>query len=63
MARCWGARPFCNQTSWNHTIWIQAGGENIYGVLRGRLPVRLVAPFKILSGNMQQDTVDRLAGV
>ena len=35
----------------------------MYGALRGRLPVRLMALFKIRSGYMQQDTVYRLAGV
>jgi len=35
----------------------------MYGALRGRLPARLIALFKIWSGNMQQDTVYRLAGV
>jgi len=35
----------------------------MYGALRGRLPARLIALFKIWSGYMQQDTVYRLAGV
>jgi hypothetical protein len=35
----------------------------MYGALRGRLPARLMALFKIRSGYMQQDTVYRLAGV
>jgi len=32
-------------------------------VLRGRLPARLIALFKILLGYMQQDTIYSLAGV
>ena len=35
----------------------------MYGALRGRLPARLRALFKIRLGYMQQDTVYRLAGV
>ena len=35
----------------------------MYGALRGRLPARLIALFKIRSGYMPQDTVYRLAGV
>jgi len=35
----------------------------MYSALRGRLPARLIALFKIRSGYMQQDTVYRLAGV
>jgi len=62
-ARCTGARLFRNQTSRNDCLWIQAGGENMYGALRGRPAERLIALFKIQSGYMQQDTVYRLAGV
>jgi len=35
----------------------------MYGALRGRLPARLIARFKIRSGYMQHDTVYHLAGV
>ena len=35
----------------------------MYGALRGRLPARLRALFKIRSGYMQQDMVNRLARV
>jgi len=35
----------------------------MYGALRGCLPARLIALFKIRSGYMQQDTVYHLAGV
>ena len=62
-ARCTGAQLFLNHTSRNACVWIQASGENMYGVLRGDLPARLIALFKIRSSYMQQDTVYRLAGV
>jgi len=62
-ARCTGAQLFRNQTSRNDCVWIQAGGENMYGALRGRLPARLIALFKMRSCYMQQDTVYRLTGV
>ena len=62
-ARYTGARLFCNQTSQNDCVWVQARGENMYGALRGRLPARLIALFKIRSGYMQPNTVYRLAGV
>jgi len=62
-ARCTGARLFRNQTSRNDCVWIQAGGENVHGALRGRLQARLLALFKIRLGYMRQDTVYRLAGV
>ena len=58
-----GARLFRNQTSPNDCLWIQAGGENMSGALRGHLPARLLALLKIRSGYMPQDTVYRLAGV
>jgi len=35
----------------------------MYGALRGGLPARLIALFKIRSGYMQQDTVYHRAGV
>jgi len=35
----------------------------MYGALRGRLPARLIALFKVRSGYRQQDTVYPLAGV
>jgi len=62
-ARCTGTRLFRNQTSRKDCVWIQAGGENMYGALRGRLPAWLIALFKIQLGYMQQDTVYCLAGV
>jgi len=44
-------------------LGIQAGGKNIYGVLRGPLPARLIARVKIPSDHMQPHTVLRLGGV
>ena len=61
-AQCTRSQLFCNQISRKDSVWIQAGGEHIYGVLRGRLPARLIAFFKIRLGYMQQDKVYRLAG-
>ncbi len=61
-ARCTGARLFRNQASRNDCVWIQAGGEQMYGALRGRLPAKLLALFKIRDYT-HQDTVYRLAGV
>ena len=62
-ARCTCARLFLNQTSRDDCVWIQAGGQNMYGALRGRLLARLIALFKIRSRYMQQDTLHRLTGV
>jgi len=47
-ARCIGALPFQNQGSCNNGVWVQAGSEEMYGVLRGRLPAKLVALYKIV---------------
>jgi hypothetical protein len=61
-ARCTGDRLFRNQASRNDCVWIQAGGEQMYGALRGRLPAKLLALFKIRDYT-QEGTVCRLAGV
>ena len=58
-----GAQLFRNVTRQNDWVWIQDHRENMYGVLRGHLPPRLIALFTIRSGYMQQDTVYHLAGV
>ena len=60
-AWCTGARLFQNQASRNDCVWIQAGGKQIYGAPRGRLPAKLLALFKFR--NTHQDIVWRLAGV
>ena len=62
-ARCTGTRLFRNQAIRNDCIWIQAADEHTYSALRGRLPARLIALFKIRSVYMQEDTVCHLAGV
>ena len=62
-ARCTGTQLLRNQAIRNDWVWIQAGNEHTYGALRGRLPARLIALFKIRSAYMQQDTVFCLAGV
>jgi len=46
-ARCTEALHFRNQGTRNDSIWVQAGSERMYGALRGRLPAKLVALFKI----------------
>jgi len=46
-ARCTGTQRFRNQEGRNDWVWVQAGSEEIYGALRGRLPAKLVALFKI----------------
>jgi len=46
-ARCTGALHFRNQGSRNDWVWVQAGSEEMYGALRGCLPAKLVALFKI----------------
>jgi len=45
--RCTGALHFRNQGSRNDWVWVQAGSEEMYGALRGHLPAKLVALFKI----------------
>ena len=61
-ARCTGSRLFRNQASKNDCVWIQVGGEQMYGGLRRRLPAKILALFKI-KDYTQQDAVYRLAGV
>jgi len=45
-AQCPGPLHFRNQGSRNDSAWVQAGSEEMYGALRGRLPAKLVALFK-----------------
>jgi len=59
--RCTGADRFRNQESRNDWVWVQAGSEERYGALRGRLPANLVALVKIK--DCRQDTLRRLAGL
>jgi len=53
---------FRNQGSRNDWVWVQAGTEEMYSGLRGRLPAKLVALLKIRDYR-SDDTVRRVAGV
>jgi len=53
-ARCTGTHRFRNQENQNDWVWVQAGSEEMYGALRGRLQAKLVALFKIR--DCSQDT-------
>jgi len=46
-ARCTGRTAFRKHGSRNNSVWVQTGGEANYGVLRGCVVARLLAPFKI----------------
>ena len=46
-ARYKGALDSRNQVSRNDRVWVQAGDEEIYGALQGRLLAKLLALFKI----------------
>ena len=46
-ARCTGAPDFRNQGSRNDWVWVQAGDEEMYGALGGRVPAKLLVLFKI----------------
>lgn len=61
-ARCTGALHFRNQGSRNDWVWVQAGSEEMYGALRGRLPAKLVALFKIRDYTCE-NAVRRVAAV
>jgi len=60
--RCMGALNFRNHGSRNDWVWVRAGTEDMYGALRGRLPAKLIALFKIRDYRCE-DRVRRLAGV
>jgi len=63
-AQSTGALHFRKQGSRNDWIWVQAGTEEIYGALRGRLPAKLVALLRIRDYKCDNtDTVRRAAGV
>jgi len=63
-ARSTGALHFRNQHSRNDWIWVQAGTEEMYSALRGRLPAKLVALLKIRDYRCDNtDTVRRVASV
>jgi len=61
-ARCTGDRLFRNHASRNDSVWIQAGGEHMYGALKGGLPAKLLALFKIRDYR-HQEKVYSVAGV
>jgi len=61
-ARCTGALNFRNHGSCNDWVWVRARTEDMYGALRGRLPAKLVALFKIRDYRCE-DQVRHLAGV
>jgi len=61
-ARSTGDLHFRNQCSRNDWVWVQAGMEEMYGALRGRLPGTLVALLKIRDYR-SDDTVRRVPGV
>jgi len=61
-AQSTGTLHFRNQGSRNNWVWAQAGIEEVYGALRGRLLAKLVALLKIKDPR-SEDTVRRVAGV
>jgi len=61
-ARSTGTLHYRNQCSCNDWVWVQAGTEEMYGALRGRLLAKLVALLKIRDPR-SEETVRRVAGV
>jgi len=61
-ARSTGALHFRNQGSRNDWVWVEAATEEMYGVLRRRLPAKLVALLKVRDHRCD-GTVRRVAGV
>ncbi|CAZ80618.1 unnamed protein product [Tuber melanosporum] len=59
--RCTGKLSFRNTGARNDWVWIQVGGLDLYGDLRGRTVARLLGLFKI--GNVRAGAVSRLAMV
>ena len=59
-ARSTGTLHFRNQGSRNDWVWVQAGTDEMYGALKGRLPAKLVALLKIRDPR-SEDTVPRVA--
>ena len=62
-ARCTGTKDFRNGDPRKDGIWVQAGGEESYRDLRGRIVGRLLAPFKIRNVRSGAGDVHRLAFV
>jgi len=61
-ARCMGALNFRNHGSRNDWVWVWAKTEDMYGALRGGLPAKLIALFKIRDYRCE-DRVRRRAGI
>jgi len=59
--RCTGTKAFCNCGPRINWVWIQAGGEESYGDLRGREVANLVGLFKIRNILIEDIGVRRLA--
>jgi len=57
-----GGLNFTNYGSRNDWVWVRAGKEDMDGALRGRLPAKLVALFKIRDCRFE-DRVRRLHGI
>jgi hypothetical protein len=60
-ARCTGTKAFRNGGARNDWVWVQTGGEESYGDLRGRAVARLLALFKIRNVLSEAAGVHRLA--
>jgi len=56
-----GRKAFRNGDPRNNWIWVQAGGEDSYGDLRGQVVAQLVALFKIRNVQSRAGDVHRLA--
>ena len=61
-ARCTGTLDFRTQGSRNDWVWVQAGDEEMYGALWGRLPAKLLALFEMRNPTCD-GTVRRLASL
>ena len=61
-ARCTCALDFRNQQSRNNSVCVKARDKEMYGALRGRLPAKLLALFKIMNP-ICDGTVQALASV
>ena len=61
-ARCTGTLHFRKKGNRNDWVLVQAGTEEMYGMLRGRLPAQLMALFKIRDYTCE-NAVRRMAAV
>ena len=61
-AQCTGALNFRNHGNHNDWVWVQAGTADVYGALRGCLPVKIVGLF-IIKDYRCKDRVRHLAGI